>query len=133
MTWLVTALELICTLDVRVAKAYLSRECCMRLQVKPNPRHQVVGMLLRCLRRSIGLSQTALANELGTTQSHISAWECGWYRPRDLDAIVGRLRAMGARIREDFLFGFRPGPWVRVRRSTDANLAPPYGVRPWWY
>ncbi len=105
----------------------------MLRQVKPNPKHQVVGMLLRCLRHSIGLSQAALANELGTTQSHISTWECGWYRPRDLDAIVGRLRAMGARIREDFLFGFQPGPWVRVRRSTDANLAPPYGVRPWWY
>ncbi len=105
----------------------------MLRQVKPNPRHQVVGMLLRCLRRSIGLSQTALANELGTTQSHISAWECGWYRPRDLDAIVGRLRAMGARIREDFLYGFQPGPRVRARRSTDANLAPPYGVGPWRY
>ncbi len=133
MTWLATALESICTLDVRVAKAHPSRECCMFRQVKPNPKHQVVGMLLRCLRRSIGLSQRALANELGTTQSHISAWECGWYRPRDLDAIVGRLRALGARIREDFLFGLRPGRWVRVRRSTDANLAPPYGVRHWWY
>ncbi len=89
-------------------------------------------MLLSCLRRSIGLSQTALANKLGTTQSHISAWECGWYRPRDLDAIVGTLRAMGALISDDFLYGFQSGKWVRVQRSTDANLAPPYGQRPWW-
>ena len=90
-------------------------------------------MLLRCLRRSIGLSQAALANELGTTQSHISAWECGWYRPRNLDAVVAKLRVLGARIREDFLQGFPSGPmpWIRARRSSDGNLAPPYGDRPW--
>jgi DNA-binding XRE family transcriptional regulator len=106
----------------------------MRRNFQHNPRHQVVGMLLRCLRRSIGLSQAALANELGTTQSHISTWECGWYRPRNLDAVVARLRVLGARIGEDFLNGFPsdPMPWIRVRRSTDANLAPPYGQRPWW-
>ena len=104
----------------------------MHRKLQHNPRHQVVGLLLRCLRNSLRITQTALANKLGTTQSHISAWECGWYRPRDLDAIVGTLRVMGARVREDFLYGFQSGKWVRVRRSTDANLAPPYGQRPWW-
>ncbi len=89
-------------------------------------------MLLRCLRRSIGMSQAALANELGTTQSHISAWECGWYRPRNLDAVVAKLRVLGARIREDFLQGLQASPWVRTRRSSDANLAPPYGKQHWW-
>ncbi len=103
-------------------------------QVKPNPKHQVVGMLLRCLRHSIGLSQAALANELGTTQSQISTWECGWYRPRNLDAVVAKLRVLGALIREDFLYGFpsTPMPWIRTRQSTDANLGPRYGQRPWW-
>ncbi len=106
----------------------------MRQDFQHNPRHQVVGMLLRCLRRSIGLTQAALANKLGTTQSHISTWECGWYRPRNLDAVVAKLRLLGARIAEDFLYGFPSGPmpWIRVRRSTDANLGPRYGQRPWW-
>ena len=105
----------------------------MRQDFQRNPRHQAVGRLLRCLRRSIGLTQTALANELGTTQSHISTWECGWYRPRNLDAAVAKLLVLGARIRDDFLFGFQPGKWIRVRRSTNSNLAPPYGQRPWWH
>lgn len=106
----------------------------MRREFQHNPRHQAVGRLLRCLRLSIGLSQAALANELGTTQSHISAWECGWYRPRNLDAVVGKLRVLGARIREDFLHGFPPAPmpWIRAHRPTDANLGPRYGQRPWW-
>jgi DNA-binding transcriptional regulator YiaG len=37
---------------------------------------------VRALRRHLGLSQQALAEELGTRQQTISEWETGLYQPR---------------------------------------------------
>ncbi len=37
---------------------------------------------VRALRRHMGLSQEALADELGTRQQTISEWETGRYEPR---------------------------------------------------
>mgnify|MGYP002404179726 CR=1 FL=1 len=37
---------------------------------------------LRALRRHLGLSQQALAGELGVRQQTVSEWETGVYRPR---------------------------------------------------
>ena len=41
---------------------------------------------VRSLRRHLGLSQQALADELGTRQQTISEWETGQYRPRGASA-----------------------------------------------
>lgn len=41
---------------------------------------------VRALRRHLGLSQDALAEELGTRQQTISEWETGQYRPRGASA-----------------------------------------------
>lgn len=38
------------------------------------------------LRRHLGLSQEALAEELGTRQQTVSEWETGRYRPRGVSA-----------------------------------------------
>ena len=74
------------------------------------------------------MTQSELAYRLGTKQSHISAWECGWFRPRDLDGVVARLREMGARIHKDFLDGFptEPRRWIRNYHGSHANLGPQY-------
>jgi len=39
---------------------------------------------VKALRRHMGLTQEALARELGTRQQTISEWETGLYRPRGL-------------------------------------------------
>jgi DNA-binding transcriptional regulator YiaG len=39
---------------------------------------------IRALRQHLGLTQQALADELGTRQQTISEWETGLYRPRGL-------------------------------------------------
>lgn len=41
---------------------------------------------VRALRRHLGLSQDALADELGTRQQTVSEWETGQYRPRGASA-----------------------------------------------
>jgi DNA-binding transcriptional regulator YiaG len=41
---------------------------------------------IRRLRRHLGLSQGALADELGTRQQTVSEWETGQYRPRGASA-----------------------------------------------
>ena len=41
---------------------------------------------IRELRRHLGLTQTELAQELGTRQQTISEWEVGMYRPRGASA-----------------------------------------------
>ncbi len=41
---------------------------------------------VRALRRYLGLSQDALAEELGTRQQTVSEWETGRYRPRGASA-----------------------------------------------
>jgi len=37
---------------------------------------------IRALRKHLGLTQSAMANELGTRQQTISDWEIGLYEPR---------------------------------------------------
>jgi DNA-binding transcriptional regulator YiaG len=39
---------------------------------------------VKALRRHLGLTQEALAREMGTRQQTISEWETGLYRPRGL-------------------------------------------------
>ncbi|MEX2237913.1 MAG: helix-turn-helix transcriptional regulator [Dehalococcoidia bacterium] len=41
---------------------------------------------ISALRKHLGLSQQALADELGARQQTISEWETGQYRPRGLSA-----------------------------------------------
>lgn len=41
---------------------------------------------LRALRRRLGLTQQALADELGVRQQTVSEWETGIYRPRGASA-----------------------------------------------
>ena len=41
---------------------------------------------VRALRRHLGLSQDALADELGTRQQTVSEWETGMYQPRGASA-----------------------------------------------
>ena len=53
-----------------------------------------LGELIREARRRAGLSQTALATEIGTTQSAVSRWERGHETPR-ADTLVDILRACG--------------------------------------
>ena len=38
--------------------------------------------LIRTLRNHMGLSQTAMAEEIGVRQQTISEWETGMYRPK---------------------------------------------------
>jgi len=40
--------------------------------------------LVRALRQHLGLTQDAMAQELGTRQQTISEWETGMYQPRGL-------------------------------------------------
>jgi DNA-binding transcriptional regulator YiaG len=41
---------------------------------------------VRALRRHLGLSQDAMAGELGTRQQTVSEWETGQYQPRGTSA-----------------------------------------------
>lgn len=41
---------------------------------------------VRALRKHLGLSQDAMADELGTRQQTVSEWETGRYRPRGASA-----------------------------------------------
>lgn len=41
---------------------------------------------LQALRRHLGLTQSALADELGMRQQTVSEWETGVYRPRGASA-----------------------------------------------
>ncbi|MEO8718858.1 MAG: helix-turn-helix domain-containing protein [Burkholderiales bacterium] len=41
---------------------------------------------VRALRRHLGLSQDAMADELGTRQQTVSEWETGQYQPRGASA-----------------------------------------------
>ena len=43
---------------------------------------------IRTLRRHLGLTQTKLAEELGTRQQTISEWETGMYQPRGTSATL---------------------------------------------
>jgi DNA-binding transcriptional regulator YiaG len=46
------------------------------------------GRRVKALREHLGLSQDALAGELGTRQQTVSEWETGQYRPRGASATL---------------------------------------------
>jgi DNA-binding transcriptional regulator YiaG len=46
------------------------------------------GQRIRALRQHLRLTQTKLAEELGTRQQTISEWETGMYRPRGTSATL---------------------------------------------
>ena len=52
---------------------------------------------VRALRRHMGLSQDALASELGTRQQTVSEWETGQYQPRGASAKLLSIIAERAR------------------------------------
>ena len=49
---------------------------------KRKPVYEWDAESIKALREHMGLSQQALADELGTRQQTISEWETGMYRPR---------------------------------------------------
>ena len=58
-------------------------------KVKGRMRYETAGWdteRVRALRRHLGLSQDAMAGELGTRQQTVSEWETGRYRPRGASA-----------------------------------------------
>lgn len=60
------------------------------------------------LRRYLGLSQGALAGELGTRQQTVSEWETGRYRPRGASARMLSVVAERAGFRYDAGGGAAP-------------------------
>jgi transcriptional regulator with XRE-family HTH domain len=60
----------------------------------PLTRIDAVGAAIREWRRAAGLSQAALAERIGTTQSAVSRWEHGHEEPR-LSTLVAILRGCG--------------------------------------
>jgi transcriptional regulator with XRE-family HTH domain len=56
-----------------------------------------IAALVRGVRLEAGLSQAALAERLGTTQSAISRWEAGHDEPR-IGSLAAILRACGLRL-----------------------------------
>jgi DNA-binding transcriptional regulator YiaG len=60
---------------------------------------------IRALRQHLGLSQDALADELGTRQQTVSEWETGRYQPRGASA---RLLSIVAE-RAGFVYGEKRG------------------------
>ena len=73
------------------------------------PAWDAVGV--RALRQHLGLTQQALAYELGTLQQTISEWERGLYRPRGASA---RLLTLVAE-RADFAYQ------ARTEREEDGH------------
>lgn len=61
------------------------------------PDSAALARLVRQARREAGLSQAALAERLGTTQSAISRWEAGRDEPR-LGSLASILDACGLRL-----------------------------------
>lgn len=70
---------------------------------------------VRALRRHLGLSQGAMAEELGARQQTVSEWETGQYRPRGTSA---RLLSI---IAENAGFGYGEGQGSRVERQDGAD------------
>jgi len=70
---------------------------------------------VRALRRYLGLSQDALAGELGTRQQTVSEWETGRYRPRGASA---RLLSIVAE-RAGFTYGASEASGAGEERSGE--------------
>ena len=56
--------------------------------MKEKKRRAWDGRRVRALREHLGLSQDALAGELGTRQQTVSEWETGQYAPRGASATL---------------------------------------------
>ncbi len=54
---------------------------------------------VRALRRHLGLTQSALADQLGTRQQTISEWEKGMYQPRGASSTLLSIVAEQARFK----------------------------------
>jgi DNA-binding transcriptional regulator YiaG len=70
---------------------------------------------VRSLRGHMGLSQDALAEELGTRQQTVSEWETGRYQPRGASA---RLLSI---IAERAGFEYEPQSRVEPQRKSEAG------------
>jgi DNA-binding transcriptional regulator YiaG len=64
---------------------------------KKNKRRAWDGPRVRALREHLGVSQDALAGELGTRQQTVSEWETGLYAPRGASATLLGIIAERAR------------------------------------
>lgn len=60
----------------------------MEGMAKKNKRRGWDGRRVRALREYLGVSQDALAGELGTRQQTVSEWETGQYAPRGASATL---------------------------------------------
>jgi DNA-binding transcriptional regulator YiaG len=60
----------------------------MEGMAKKNKRRGWDGRRVRALREHLGVSQDALAGELGTRQQTVSEWETGQYAPRGASATL---------------------------------------------
>ena len=56
---------------------------------------------IRALRRHLGLTQSEMADRLGTRQQTISEWELGQYRPRGASATLLSIVAERAEFKYD--------------------------------
>jgi DNA-binding transcriptional regulator YiaG len=59
------------------------------------------GIRIRALRQHLGLTQTAMADRLGTRQQTISEWEKGMYRPRGASVTLLSMVADGSSFKYD--------------------------------
>jgi DNA-binding transcriptional regulator YiaG len=80
------------------------------------PAREWTAESIAALRARLGLSQAAMADELGVRQQTVSEWETGRYEPRGASARVLSMLA-------DATEPYAPGPGVRPERSdeTDAD------------
>jgi DNA-binding transcriptional regulator YiaG len=91
-----------------------------RAKVKGRTRYETAGWdteRVRALRRHLGLSQDAMAGELGTRQQTVSEWETGRYRPRGASA---RLLSIIAE-RAGFQYGMGTGTGDKGHGTRDTG------------
>jgi DNA-binding transcriptional regulator YiaG len=69
--------------------------------LKKKNRYNWDGEKVRALRQHLGLTQSAMAEELGTRQQTISEWEKGMYRPRGASSTLLSLVAERAQFKYD--------------------------------
>lgn len=86
---------------------------------EPRVRREWSQDRLRALRRHLGLTQQAFADELGIRQQTVSEWETGVYRPRGAST---RLLGMVAE-RAGFAYGEPPPAHTSAGRRDEE--APP--------
>jgi len=65
---------------------------------------------IRALRRHLGLTQSELAEKLGTRQQTISEWETSMYRPRGASATLLSIVA------EQAQFGYKAIPSKKTKK-----------------